>query len=109
VNGRDDREYVISETTSTGGIQRFKAGNHGAQHSFGAMIGYVQEGTAAQWGPRIAGWINALVGRDGWSNEDNLELEDTDASGRVTKLRSRHKRTNCLPDIELLHVWIEMN
>ncbi len=106
--GRDEREYVISEKTSTGGIQRFKAGNHGAQHSFGAMIGYLQDGTAAQWDTRIAGWIDALAGRDGWSIDDNLEMEHTDGR-RVTTLRSRHQRTNFLPDIELRHVWIEMN
>jgi hypothetical protein len=35
---RDEREYVFSQYTSTGGIQRFKAGHHGASHSLGAMI-----------------------------------------------------------------------
>jgi hypothetical protein len=108
-SGRDEREYVISEKTSTGGIQRFKAGNHGAQHSFGAMIGYVQDGNAAQWDKRIAAWIDDLAGRDGWSKDDNLKMEDTDAYRRVTTLRSRHQRSNSLPDIELRHVWIEMN
>jgi hypothetical protein len=108
-NGRDEREYVISEKRSTGGIQRFKAGNHGAQHSFGAMIGYVQDGTAAQWDTRIGGWIDALAGRDGWSKDDKLKIEGTDTYGRVTTLRSRHQRTNSLPDMELRHIWIEMN
>jgi hypothetical protein len=108
-SGRDEREYVISEKTSTGGIQRFKAGNHGAQHSFGAMIGYLQDGTPAQWDKRIEGWIDALAGRDGWSKDDNLKMEDADAYRRVTTLRSRHQRANSLPDIELRHIWIEMN
>jgi hypothetical protein len=35
---RDEREYVFSSSSSTGGIQRFKAGHHGAAHTFGAMI-----------------------------------------------------------------------
>jgi hypothetical protein len=108
-NGRDEREYVISKKTSTGGIQRFKAGNHGAQHSFGAMIGYVQSGTPALWRARIASWIDALAGHDGWSKDDNLKMESNDSHRRVVTLSSRHQRTNSLPDIELRHVWIEMS
>lgn len=36
---RDEREYLYSAHSSTGGIQRFKAGHHGAAHTIGAMIG----------------------------------------------------------------------
>ena len=35
---RDEREYVITEPGTTGGIQRFKFGFHGSIHNFGAMI-----------------------------------------------------------------------
>lgn len=106
---RDEREYVVSDKTSTGGIQRFKAGHHGAQHSFGAMIGYIQDGTPAQWSARIAAWINALAGRDDWTKEDNLNMVGTDARQGVTTLSSKHRRANSLPEIELRHVWIKMS
>ncbi len=41
---RDEREYVITNPGTTGGIQRFKFGHHGADHKVGAIIGYIQEG-----------------------------------------------------------------
>ena len=34
---RDEREYVITSRGTTGGIQRFKFGHHGAAHRLGAM------------------------------------------------------------------------
>ena len=40
---RDEREYVIAGDGTTGGIQRFKFGYHGAVHTFAAMIAYIQQ------------------------------------------------------------------
>jgi hypothetical protein len=54
---RDKREYVITSPGTTGGIQRFKFGYHGAAHQLGAMIGYVQEMTFAHWLGKVNGWI----------------------------------------------------
>jgi len=62
-SGRDEKEYVITKPGSTGGIQRFKAGNHGAGHTLGAMIGYVQEGTVSAWDSRVAQWTQRTGGR----------------------------------------------
>jgi hypothetical protein len=107
---RDEREYVISSHTSTGGIQRFKEGSHGAAHTFGGMIGYVQEQTTSFWDARVAGWIKKLAGtRPGWTMKDLLQLERKDATLRVAVFRSSHARQNGLPDIELRHLWMEMN
>src|SRR3546814_1117379 len=39
---RDEREYLYSRFSTTGGVQRFKAGHHAASHARAAMIGYVQ-------------------------------------------------------------------
>jgi hypothetical protein len=109
-NGRDEREYVISGNASTGGIQRFKAGHHGAAHNFGAMIGYVQEETSGAWEKRIAGWIGDLAGtRAGWTNRDLLHTEREDAALRLAVFRSAHERQNGLSDIELRHLWVVMN
>jgi hypothetical protein len=107
---RDEREYVISSLATTGGIQRFKAGHHGAVHNVGAMIGYVQEKTTAFWDERVAGWINGLVGTDaGWTKKDLLQLVQKDEAQRIATFSSSHERQNSLSDIELRHLWIEMN
>ena len=107
---RDEREYVVSQYSSTGGIQRFKAGHHGAAHAFGAMIGY-SEGNNS-------GIANARRGMDqriddatepGWTVKDLLSLQRRDAPLRLTIFRSLHERRNGLPEIELRHLWIEMN
>jgi len=110
-NGRDEREYVISKHTSTGGIQRFKAGHHGAAHTLGAMIGYVQEETPNFWNERIAEWISGLVASAelGWTAKDLLRLEHEDTALRLAVLQSSHERQNGLSEIELHHLWVEMN
>ncbi len=107
---RDEREYVISKYSSTGGIQRFKAGNHGASHNLGAMLGYVQEESTSVWNERIAGWIGALADQEpGWTARDLLQVERTDSSLRISMLQSKHERANNLPEITLRHFWIELN
>lgn len=108
---RDEREYVFNEHATTGGIQRFKAGLHGAAHKLGGMIAYVQEDTAKLWHCRVAGWIQGLVdsGLVGWTAKDFLQLEREVVAQRMTILRSKHQRDNSLPDIELMHLWIQMN
>lgn len=109
--GRDEREYVINRRASTGGIQRFKAGLHGASHTFGAMIAYVQEDTAVLWNSRIAKWIQDLVNarQPGWSGNDLLNLERELTAERLAVFRSQHARNKGLGDIELRHFWLQMN
>jgi hypothetical protein len=108
---RDEREYVISRHSSTGGIQRCKEGNHGAIHTIGAMIGYIQEETAAFWDKRVAAWIQELVdtAHHGWSDKDLLVAVGVDAKLGLAAFRSAHKRSNGLPEIELRHLWVCMN
>jgi hypothetical protein len=107
---RDEREYVFSQYSSTGGIQRFKEGNHGAAHAFGSMIAYVQEDSASVWDKRIAAWIKGLADiQAGWTQKDLLSSESADSILRLTDLRSNHERKKGLANIELRHLWIEMN
>lgn len=107
---RDEREYVISRHSSTGGIQRFKAGHHGAAHTLGAMIGFVQEETMAFWEERVGGWIKGLSGtQPGWTMKDQLRIEQNDISLRVSIFRSSHTRQNGLSEMELRHLWVEMD
>lgn len=108
---RDEREYVFNRRATTGGIQRFKAGHHGAAHTLGAMIAYVQEETTMFWDNRVAGWIKELVdsGQPGWTAKDLLYLEHDDEALGMAAFRSRHTRKNGLQDIELRHLWVKMN
>lgn len=107
---RDEREYVITEPGSTGGIQRFKFGHHGSRHDFAAMIGYVQEGAFEGWLGKLNGWIRQLAkeATPCWTTDDILEIEDSDSDQRVCRLKSKHERpglNSCL----LWHLWIQMS
>ena len=108
---RDEREYVFNQHASTGGIQRFKQGHHGAAHSLAAMIGYIQENTAKHWHECVTRWINELSDRakPGWTSEDHLQIEADDGGLGLTVLRSHHERAGTLPAIELRHLWLQMN
>jgi hypothetical protein len=108
---RDEHEYVINRRGSTGGIQRFKAGHHGAAHKLGAMIAYIQEETRMFWNTRITEWIEELIesGQTGWTSKDLLQLQHDDEALQLAVFRSCHSRESGLPEIELRHLWVEMN
>ncbi len=107
---RDEREYLFSRFSSTGGIQRFKAGHHGATHDRAAMIGYVQDRDIPHWQVQLDGWIDALTDdpASGWSATDKLALIEHDATMRRASLRSNHSRRTGLKPILVDHLWIEM-
>lgn len=109
--GRDEREYVTTNPGTTGGIQRFKQGCHGANHEFAAMIGYIQEHDSGHWLQRINGWVRELATdrNSGWSDADLLEQLGDDSKSKVSALRSRHHRSVELGDCEIRHLWVEMN
>jgi hypothetical protein len=108
---RDEREYVVSGYSSGGGIQRFKAGHHGAAHEFAAMIAYVEKETMVFWDKRVRGWIKELAksGEPGWTTKDFLRLEHNDMIQRIALLRSVHVRDGGLRNIEIHHLWVNMN
>ena len=108
---RDEREYVITDPGTTGGIQRFKFGHHGATHSFAAMIAFVQENSFSHWESAVNGWISRLAKRPGlpWHLSDKLQTLRKDDDSKLCVLQSCHQRTGNLGEIELRHLWIEMN
>jgi hypothetical protein len=107
---RDPREYLVSDTSSTGGVQRFKTGAHAANHAFAVMIGYVQDKDIPHWQQEIGKWIDELSATAAplWSTNDRLELENHDTSSRHAIFCSNHARANGLNDILISHLWIEM-
>jgi len=113
-----EREYVTGSkpNRTTGGIQRFKLGLHGARVDLSAMIGYVQEGSAGDWYDKINEWILELASgtiADGcvWKDSETLELLEEDMAERVASYRSVHSRTGDVASnmITLHHLWIAMN
>lgn len=109
-SGRDEREYVTTATGTTGGIQRFKFGFHGAAHSFAAMIAYVQERSSVHWFEQINSWIRELSSeRDShWTESDTLQQLSDDSANGLCRLCSRHRRTGGLDGCDLRHLWIRM-
>lgn len=107
---RDNREYLFDQHKSAGGIQRFKLGNHGANHSLCAMIAYVQADDVPAWHSRVNEWVNDLTvaNEAGWSANDALTLDNHDQQSRFAMLQSRHVRAGDLSDVELRHLWIVM-
>jgi hypothetical protein len=108
---RDEREYVVTKSGTTGGIQRFKFGHHGAAHLVGAMIGYVQGETFSHWLATVNGWIRELSTEidSVWSSADSLKSVKDDSIAGICVLRSCHRRGGELKEIELRHLWVRMN
>ena len=107
---RDEREYLYSGHSSAGGVQRFKAGHHGAAHSIGAMIAYIQEHHVEFWRQRVRSWLSDLVAAQtsNWMEADALCIAHRDVEQRSAVLKSVHCRVDDLPPIQLHHLWIEM-
>lgn len=106
---RDNREYLFNSASSTGGIQRFKAGNHSSVHTRAAMIGYIQSHTAEHWVKQIAQWIRELAGSEpDWQRSDGLTLLNNDEKSGVAMLKSTHNRRGGLSPIGLRHLWVVM-
>lgn len=108
---RDEREYVIDRRATTGGIQRFKAGEHGAAHRLAAMIGYVQADTPPVWHDRVNSWIADLdANREpGWSSADLIHSQRLEGPDGLALFRSQHARAKDLADINIRHLWINMS
>lgn len=108
---RDEREYVINRKATTGGIQRFKAGDHGGAHMRAAMIAYVQAEKIPVWHDRVNCWISELhvSNHAGWSPKDLIEADAPARPDGLATSRSQHQRLNGLPDIGIRHLWIEMD
>jgi hypothetical protein len=107
---RDPREYLYSRFKTTGGVDRFKRGHHGAGHTRAAMIGYIQAHDVAHWRAELDTWIDALekAGTSGWATADRLNLISHDLAVRAARLHSTNSRVSPLDPIAIDHLWIEM-
>jgi hypothetical protein len=108
-----EREYVTGENGKiSGGIQRFKLGEHGAEHDTAIIVGYVQKNSPQDWHPAINGWISELARShpEKWSANEKLAPLQSDDFGALAKSVSNHPRVNgCkTPRIRIHHFWIQM-
>ena len=108
---RDKREYLRTARGSTGGVQRFKDGHHGAASKLGLLIAYVQSGGVATWSQRIGWWIQALARAKvpGWSSSEGINQDQQDLVRGVAAFTSVNVRSGGLVPVRLRHLWIEMN
>lgn len=108
-----EREYVTGDNDISGGIQRFKLGLHGREHTSAILLGYLQKGDAPQWHSRVNGWISELSESQpcDWSSDESLSELDHQKGCVRARTVSRHPRgADCrsLP-IEILHLWIQFD
>lgn len=108
---RDEREYITNEPGTTGGIQRFKFGYHGATHTFAAMIAYVQEQSFSHWLDQVNCWIRDLAAEPTslWSDSDILQLQSDNTITEIRTLKSVHRRESGLGECELRHLWVRIS
>jgi hypothetical protein len=107
-----EREYVTGEREKiSGGIQRFKLGEHGREHNIAIIVGYVQKKSLHDWFLIINGWIDALANTnsDLWSNEEKLTEFHSDSNKRAKSISIHSRRKECKSNtIQLFHFWIQM-
>ncbi|EPG42623.1 hypothetical protein N5E66_07360 [Acinetobacter johnsonii] len=107
---RDPREYLYTNLSSTGGVQRFKTGHHGAKHIHALMIGYVQKQNILYWNKQLNEWVQQLCDESlpNWSLDDQCILTEHKMTEKVARLNSIHSRSTPLPPINITHLWVEM-
>lgn len=105
---RDEREYLHSRFGSRGGVQRFKAGDHGAAHKQAALIAYLQSDDIPTWHARIEAWTEALSSElADWDAGDRIHLAAHDSERGLGRLASVHRREGLSP-LALDHLWVLM-
>lgn len=107
-----EREYVSGREVLSGGIQRFKLGLHGKDHSIAIILGYLQQGTLQEWHSRINEWISDLARNqsDTWANQEIMAEFSHQREGQKARTSSVHPRLKgCkTPEIQILHFWVQL-
>ncbi len=107
-------EYVTGLDKAAGGIQRFKMGRHGSEHTIAAMIGYIQKESMRYWCDKINEWISNFVKgieKDCriWTKSEKLVNIEESNELRSAKFKSIHSRRNSKTETILIHhLWITL-
>lgn len=106
-----EQEYVTGGAKRSGGIQRFKLGLHGKDHTTAIIVGYVQRQNARHWYSQVNSWISDLakVEPQQWGADEMLAEFATADKGSRSRAVSNHIRseTNIIAPIRLFHFWIQ--
>ena len=120
--GDRSREYVVGDwegrqsprKSSTGGMERFKEGWHGAGFLRSAMIAFVLSGSAESWKTDVNRWIDDLIAeplpshKATWSTADRLSPVDGKSDGaEVAEFVSTNSRQGEAPPMVLRHYWLQ--
>lgn len=109
-----EREYLTGlDGEITGGVQRFKLGEHGGKLDEAAIVGYVQKNTFHYWYDTINSWLDELILSDlylEWRESEKLISISEDI--HTAYLNSEHSRDvgNCKSNSILLHhIWVNLH
>lgn len=110
-SGSRKKEYVFGFFRSgspSGGIQRFKTGDHGYGLSESALLGYVEEKSFSDWHHVINSWIleKAKEFPNEWTENEQLQQLDIDSRQICSVCRSIAMRKS--DTINLFHLWIRI-
>lgn len=109
--GRREKEYIygfFDSGSPSGGIQRFKTGDHGAALPKSALLGYIEANEFSYWHKTINQWIldKAKEFPDEWKNDEQLQQFEVDSIHSCSIFHSLAYRST--DSIELFHLWIEI-
>lgn len=106
-----DQEYVTGGAKISGGIQRFKLGEHGQGHYISGLIGYVQSKGIDYFHEKVNNLILEMSKSSSdsllWNASECLEKVDDKMDVGLAKFVSHHLR-NYNGEICLYHIWIDM-
>lgn len=111
--GNREREYVcgfFANGSPSGGIQRFKTGDHGYGLSKSALLGYIEEYDFLYWKKKINEWISekAIENSKEWHAEEQLtNINIGNCNQQFSLLKSIAHRESS-DNIELFHLWIKV-
>lgn len=94
----------------TGGVQRFKLGEHGGKLDEAAIVGYVRQNTFHHWFDKINSWIDELIPSDQyleWRECEKLKLFREDPLTAYLTSENSRDAEKCKSNIILLHhFWV---
>lgn len=117
-NGKSkrEREYVTGGAETSGGIQRFKLGLHGAKLKLAVIIGYVQQGKIREWVAQINSWIDELAATKSsddltWETDEKLIKFREYKTKRIGTAFSKHTRRGDVisPKIHVRHLFVDLS
>jgi hypothetical protein len=109
--GKREKEYVYGSFRNgspSGGIQRFKTGDHGYGLPKSGLLGYMEESDFGYWHNAINHWIADKANElsEEWKEEEKLQQLEIDSTQSCSMSRSVAYRTS--DTIDLFHLWIKI-